>query len=518
MSAAEAVSAVELVRRAPQDRPLRAWAPALVLLGAFLVVTTWAAARLPFWRDEMYTVGTTGSGLLHAYRQAIHFEQQPPFYYLVLSLWRLALPSLFEARLFSVLSATAALAVLALAARRAWPTVSPAWTVLVAGTAPLVLWAAAELRVYAFLLFLVSLLFLCYHEAFLRESPRRGWAAAYVGVGLAALYSHYYAALFIAACAVAGLVLGRTRALRRLAVATVAIGIGALPALAWIPAQMHAISPVEIRDTATPAGVAARRALDDVEEVAIPAAQAIRHFFPVKTPRTVLLHWLVRLAILAACGIALVAAFRRPWPAASRLLWPTVVLGTVAIEFVVLRVHFGPEALYPRYLAAVALVFPLVAAGAAALWRPAYVLFPFVAALNLAALAQSEVLVTKVGDLARVGAYLTAHAAPNETIMVLPGADVPPLRLYFHGSSGIEAVPCPVAEYGCLVEAGDSLVAAAQLRAAVARGGAWVVINPVVRWQRLLTEAMVREIDRHYRLAELRTFRGNGTVRHVLPR
>lgn len=496
----------------------RIWGPALALLALFLAVTVAAAARLPFWRDEMYTLATAGAGPVHAYDQAIRFEQQPPLYFVVMSLWRAVLPTLFEARLTSVLCAAAAVGVIAALARRAWPEIAPGWTVLLAGTAPPILWAATELRVYAFLLLLLALLFLCFHEAFLRERPRRVWVAGYVAVALAAFYSHYYAALFIAALVPVALVLGRWAAIRRLLLATALIGLGALPALAWFPSQVREISPASLRTDTTPARAAVHLALSDVETAAIPALPVLRRVIPEKTRGSMVAHWLFRLTIVAACLVALLAARRRPWPAVSRLAWPMIVLGVLAVEFSGLRVHFGPEALYARYLVGVALVFPLILVGAAAAWRPAGVLLVVAAALNLAAVATSDILVTKVSDLARVGAYLTAHSQPAETILVIPAADVPPFRLYYHGASEVRTVTCPVSEYRCMLEPGDSVFAAAQLAEAVRRGGAWVVIGPVVRWQRPMTEAMVRDIGRRFRLAEVRAFRGNAVVRHVLPR
>ncbi len=268
----------------------RIWGPALALLALFLAVTVAAAARLPFWRDEMYTLATAGAGPVHAYDQAIRFEQQPPLYFVVMSLWRAVLPTLFEARLTSVLCAAAAVGVIAALARRAWPEIAPGWTVLLAGTAPPILWAATELRVYAFLLLLLALLFLCFHEAFLRERPRRVWVAGYVAVALAAFYSHYYAALFIAALVPVALVLGRWAAIRRLLLATALIGLGALPALAWFPSQVREISPASLRTDTTPARAAVHLALSDVETAAIPALPVLRRVIPEKTRGSMVAH------------------------------------------------------------------------------------------------------------------------------------------------------------------------------------------------------------------------------------
>jgi hypothetical protein len=70
---------------------------------AYLVVTTFLAWRLNLWRDEMYSLHSTSGSPRFAFDQAIHFELQPPVYFVALALWRSIEASPFFARLFSVL-------------------------------------------------------------------------------------------------------------------------------------------------------------------------------------------------------------------------------------------------------------------------------------------------------------------------------------------------------------------------------------------------------------------------------
>src|SRR3954454_10573537 len=100
------------------------WAvPALA--GLYLAIALPLAARLDIWIDEAYTLATTGQGLRHALHQALFFEQQPPLYFLLLSLWRMLDGGVFFARLFSVLCGLAALFAVAALSRRWLPEAHP---------------------------------------------------------------------------------------------------------------------------------------------------------------------------------------------------------------------------------------------------------------------------------------------------------------------------------------------------------------------------------------------------------
>src|SRR5258708_5390969 len=92
----------------------RVWMIAL----AYLALTGWLSFELNTWRDEMYSLHTSSGSPVFAIQQAVHFELQPPFYFLALSLWRVFSHSVFFARLFSSLCGCGAIvATAALGAR-----------------------------------------------------------------------------------------------------------------------------------------------------------------------------------------------------------------------------------------------------------------------------------------------------------------------------------------------------------------------------------------------------------------
>jgi hypothetical protein len=67
---------------------------ALVLVN--LSVTVPLAASLNIWEDEAFSLNTSGAGVGYAIRQALHFELQPPLYFVLLTLWRNATLQFFS--------------------------------------------------------------------------------------------------------------------------------------------------------------------------------------------------------------------------------------------------------------------------------------------------------------------------------------------------------------------------------------------------------------------------------------
>jgi hypothetical protein len=159
----------------------------VIVAGAFL------AAALNIWIDEAFTMRTTEAGPLEAWARTISFEAQPPLYFILEALWRLVNEaSIAFARLPSVFFAGAAAAAIVAAAHRLAPRVPPVVVALLTGLNPVFVWAAAEMRVYALVLFVGAMLTWLFVEAFF-VSPGSVRARVWYGVfALTGMYTQYY--------------------------------------------------------------------------------------------------------------------------------------------------------------------------------------------------------------------------------------------------------------------------------------------------------------------------------------
>ncbi len=169
----------------------------LLIIGVlYFGLTIPLAIILNIRQDEAYTLDTTSRGLVYAFNQALHFELQAPLYFVLVSIWRLFFGSIFWARLFSILAIFAALLIFdkilkGRITHRFFP-------LLFFAIHPLSLWAALEIRVYAFSVLTVAayLYFLVCHYRLNTEKRRN--RLIHIGLILAGLFSFYYFGFILA--------------------------------------------------------------------------------------------------------------------------------------------------------------------------------------------------------------------------------------------------------------------------------------------------------------------------------
>ncbi len=172
-----------------------------VLIG-FIGITLFLAQALNIWIDEAYTLETTSGTLSEAIQRSISYEIQPPLYFALLTLWRNLNASIFFARLFSILCMAIALYLTTGLAER-YLGIRPVWATAVLALHPYAIWAAVEIRAYAFCLLLSVLLLRCFYDGYLSEAsekptPAVWWARVSYGLtAIAALYTHYFLACLL---------------------------------------------------------------------------------------------------------------------------------------------------------------------------------------------------------------------------------------------------------------------------------------------------------------------------------
>lgn len=183
------------------------------LIFSHLFITIILAAKLNIWIDEAYSLNASNLNLAQAIDQA-NAGYQPPLYYFILTLWRSLNPSIFFARLFSVICIALTLYLVAKLAQKIFPDIHPAWILAPVAFNPFILWAAVEIRAYAFTLLLTALLLLNFFDGYLCEQPKTNARRWYVVFSILGLYAHYYIAFLLIANGLVLLVFRRWQILR----------------------------------------------------------------------------------------------------------------------------------------------------------------------------------------------------------------------------------------------------------------------------------------------------------------
>jgi hypothetical protein len=402
-----------------------------ILASAFMyVVALLLAARLlPTWVDEEFTLHTTARGIGTAWHQAIGFESQAPLYFVLLAVWRALDSSVFFARAFSTLCALGFIVLIAPIARRVWPGKTPWPWVVAAAIHPFVVFAALEIRLYAFALLLSALLWLTFDAGFASGSDRRA-RVGFVLATIAAAWTQYYLA-FVALALVAGLAANHVRRLRAAVVALVISGVGILPLIpiARVQAGTYAAHPGIVSGF--------KAALDPMFDFLLP------HDFIGHGVFADLGYGL----ILLAAG-ALVFVGKPAWT--PRMRAASVALMTLLALYAAAILIAHVEFVVPRHAAGMlVLIFAFAIALFAAMRSPQRGAVRASLAILYTACALATLAVTyhagaKLGDWGRVGTYLNAHARPGDVVALFEPESEAPLRRYLHVSAPLVVLPQPL--------------------------------------------------------------------------
>ncbi|TAM86017.1 hypothetical protein EPN42_14005 [bacterium] len=404
----------------------------LVLVLAQLAITVPLAYALNVWQDDAYTLASTAGSLRHAVHQAIFFEQNAPLYFALMVLWRAMSSSYFVARLFSVLCAAAVVYALPKVLQRYLPDVQPAWIMAAVAFNPFLIWTALEIRLYALVILLSTLLLLTFYDAFLAPRPPRGALTAYAVLCVISAYTQYYLLVLIVAQGLVLMLWRRWRALRTYA------AVGAIAALAFAP--MLRILPAQLANF--------RGSFIAPHTPLAPATTLAEILLQYVVPLTVLPHHKALYAALVIGALAWAFAARRHAGAKANVLIGLMLASAFVLFSLV--VFAAGEHILNRHAASLFLPAVMTAFAATTMFHEP-VRGRAVAAVGLLILASSAVTLVstyrpmaKVGDWARLTSYLEARERPAQPILVFEAENAVPLAYYYRGPNPIVAIPTAV--------------------------------------------------------------------------
>jgi mannosyltransferase len=196
------------------------------------------------WLDEAVSVYLASFPPLEILRQGMTLQEpNPPLYHLALSLWMWIFGSgEGPVRLLSVFAGILYLPAVYLLGRRLLSQRGALLASLLAALSPFMVWYSQEARMYALVATLGVWSLYCFVRGL--DTPRWYWWTAYVGVTVASLYTHFYAALLLPAELIFLLIYARRyqAALRRGAAAWVLSLLGFAPWL-WRAWELSATTP-----------------------------------------------------------------------------------------------------------------------------------------------------------------------------------------------------------------------------------------------------------------------------------
>lgn len=415
----------------PSVLPQWLLSPAHLLILLHLAVTVLLAYGLSLGLDETFTLNTTGGSLRYAINQAIHFELQAPLYFALLSVLRVVSKSLFWGRLLSVVSIAATIKIAEMLGRRLYPRIRSEWIVLILAFHPYLIWAATEMRVYAFAIFLSSLLLLVFHDAYLAEEPSRKMQLAYAAVALVGLYTHYYLGFILVANGIALLVVRRGRWVGTYLLSMAGVGLCFAPLLLLVPGQVSE----HTRTVSDLVGLtrAAEIVSWSVKGFLIPAEA---------TPFEIVRRWLIRACYLAVMFILIKKRRELTNPS---VIFVFCVFAAVAVTYVPV-IHITGAAMgqtrhfFALFLPAMFLLLSLLTLFGK---RPrvAAVALAVIVVFCLASLFFTYRSLAKYGHWKEVTAYVMKHEVPGQPIVVFHAGNAMTFGYYYRGPNTLIPLP-----------------------------------------------------------------------------
>ncbi len=438
----ESLDLIAKPQLSPSRLPEQKWI-FIALIALNFCIALVLAANLNIWIDEAYSLHTSGKDFHNTLNQALYFELQPPAYFLILNLWRQLNNSIFFARLFSILCIVLTLAIVPKLSQKYLPDIHPAWITAAVALNPFTIWAAVEIRVYAFVILLSALLMLFFFDGYLSEQPNQLARWAYIQVAILSLYTQYFIAFLLAAQAIAFLCFKRWQGLRKSILEIIVFGLAFLPILLFLPHQMSEHT----------AGVPKTFSIS--ESLRLLIWNSLNYFLPINW--TWLRNYQDNNVFLYILGVLMLGLmfliYQKPrWFKQQDIaLWIMASVIIFLLAGVVIKIT-GAELIEPRHTA---VLFIPVIFSAFSLIKAAS--FPWVKSsdrlkillvwtlillcFNLASLESTYRRMSKPADLGRVANYITIHEKPKQPILVFPGFLSLPLSYHYSGQNSLVPIP-----------------------------------------------------------------------------
>lgn len=410
-----------------------------LLLSLFLVMTITMSFKMNIWVDEACTLNTTKSTLLFAVKHAVIFEEQPPVYFGILSLWRHINNSIPFARLFSILCIVLTSIILARLAEP-FPSQRRLFLLCLFLTNPLVLWAATEMRVYAMGMLLSATLWWCFQVVFIKASRNRTHHFLFVAVSLIALYTQYFLGIILIINFIYLLLFRRDwKALLRYVIYMGCVGVFFIPF--FIIATTYQIH--HFVDLSHPRQITFKGgfwvALQLFINLVLPGNSSWETAFKI-----------VKIVILISGIAAIVAGFRKDkstGPLTGFTVWACaglcIGIPLFAVYVFMLRSEdFLPQR-YVVFLLPEMLFIILYMAGSVRSPGPRKLFIISCIAYNAVNSAVAYYPMKKEGDWKNVAKFIDEKSYSDQWVFVYPPVDALAFSFYFHDSDKIVPIPVP---------------------------------------------------------------------------
>jgi hypothetical protein len=406
----------------------------LLLILLNLALTLPLAALVNIGIDDSFSLNTTSKDFGYTIYRAIQFEGQPPFYFALLHLWRSLNDSIFFAKLFSVFCISLTIYTTTVVSQRYLKKLHPGWIAAAVAFHPYAIWAALEIRMYAFAILISSLLLLFFFDGYLSDTPKARAKWLYALFSTVGLYTNYLLACLLISNALTLLILRRWRALYFYLLTMALVGFCFIPMLFILFFHVSRIKAV-FASSSTSFTETFQITFGFVRTFIIPIENDETRAFLKK----ILQSLLGILAIIILLKSYRFISFSHK-AIACMILTSTLVVVTVLD--IMEAANIAQRYTYPLFILTLLSVFSIFSLIPDT--RKSKILISW--ALIFLFVCMSSLFVTykplaKLGDWQRVASYIMANEKLGQTILVFPEHHTSALSYYYSGINTFVSVP-----------------------------------------------------------------------------
>ncbi|GAB4416547.1 MAG: hypothetical protein OHK0039_26000 [Bacteroidia bacterium] len=405
---------------------------------ANLLIALPFAYKLNLRSDEGYSMETTSRDMRYAFEQAVEFELQAPFYFMIMSAWRDIDDSIFFARLYSILAIIGVALLIPALMRRYVPGVNPLWAIGVFLFNPMTMYMEVDIRTYAMVVLTVVSMLILFYDGFIRDDYKLWARLVYSALAVVVLNSHYYSGFLLTSTWLVLLYERKWKA----AMAYVLLMIP--PALSLLAVLPYMSSQYAQKSLQADYGNGPLATLMFMVKT-VDLFMIHTHKFP---DMFSLLRWAVRGVVALAVLLPLVPVWRRiPGLMRSEHRYIWIIMAGLFVSYTLIFMIWGEEFvkfkfMSPLYIPMILTIFSLVSLAGKWVYYPAYTAF-FVACHVVALFGYYNPLI-KSEDYIGIAEYIAANEAPGQPVLVFENVHEMLLKHHYQGQNDLVALPYPI--------------------------------------------------------------------------
>ena len=403
----------------------------LLIILLHLLITIPLAYLLNTWYDEASTLITSSKTISFAMHRSIKFELQPPFYYILLNIWRQLNSSYFFARLLSIIFSSGSIFICYKFIKKYLKIERPGYATFLIAINPFLVYYATEIRPYAMIIFLsVALIYLMY-EIYFSDNKSIIARILYILLSLISLHTLYYMGFILAAIGFSIYIYGGWKKFKTYLIDM----IFPLLSLSAVIPFLHAISKL----IAVNSEVNKLSILSVIEffNARIAAYLFAINYLPIISSRHVIWLFLFLTALIFLFSIK--GRIKELIQVVKLKEYASLLITIIILMFFIIVVIIGGRDMLALRHTAV-LFIPLIFTFISFIYlstKKKFLIFWFslICVLYVAGLVNAFAPMSKEGDSIRIAKYLETYGKENELIFVPYNIIGWPLEVHYKGQS-----------------------------------------------------------------------------------